>query len=72
MQKIKLFVGIESDIPALEDKVNEWIAEHKIDVVNIFGNISPQTNAREVSPGHGRHFNPSDIFIAVVYRDRSA
>lgn len=71
MQKLKLFVGIETDLPGLEAKVNGWIAESAVDVLNIFGNISPQTSARDAAPGHGRQFNPSDILIAVVYTDRT-
>ncbi len=70
MQKIKLFVGIETDLPGLEDKFNSWMAEHNPEVINVFGNISPQTSARDAAPGHGRQFNPSDILLAVHYRDR--
>ena len=65
MQRIKLFKGLESDISGLEAEINGWIEETGAKVVNMFGNIAPQT------PGAGsssaRQFTPSDVMLAVVY-----
>lgn len=69
MQQIKIFKGIENDLPALEIEVNQWIASSGARIVNIFGNISPQTHASSDAP-HGltrSEFPPSDILIVVHY-----
>lgn len=69
MRQIKLFKGIETELEALEQSVNRWIAENKIDVVQVFGNISPQS----IMPGADRNviqktvFAPADVLIVVVY-----
>jgi len=69
MHQIKLFVGIESDIRQLESDINSWLKETNAEVVNMFGNIAPQTTGAE-SPRNTeslRRFQPSDILVAVVY-----
>ncbi|MCD6340069.1 MAG: hypothetical protein J7M29_11910 [Verrucomicrobia bacterium] len=69
MLQIKLFKGIEPDLPELERQINEWLASNRVNVVRVFGNIAPQTPR----PGgdvsvitRGAH-SPSDILIAIVY-----
>lgn len=66
MQQIKFFKGVETDIPQLERQVNDWIKAHHATVVNVFGNMSPQTMRPEGVAG-ARQYPPSDVFIAVVY-----
>jgi hypothetical protein len=65
VQRIKLFKGLESDLASLEAEINGWIEDNDAKVVNMFGNIAPQT------PGAGssasRQFTPSDVMISVVY-----
>lgn len=68
MHQIKLFKGVESEVSTLESDVNAWLTESGAKVVNIFGNIAPQTLKAEAGTGGGgRAFAPSDLFIAVLY-----
>ncbi|MHC5022920.1 MAG: hypothetical protein ACYTGG_03265 [Planctomycetota bacterium] len=68
MQQIKFFKSIESDIAALEREINAWLSESGANVINIFGNIAPQTVAdAQKAMATGRGFSPSDVFIVVVY-----
>ncbi len=71
MQQIKLFVDIESNLETLESKVNAWLKESGAKVVNIFGNIAPQTATPEskLKSLGDRAFASSDVFIAVVYEN---
>lgn len=74
MLQIKIFVGIESDQSGLSGEVNDWIASNNIKVVEIKGNIAPQTLAKEASSmsSTGRSFRPSDIFVMVIYEKDGA
>ncbi len=65
MQQIKIFKGVETDVNSLESDVNGWLKQNGAKVVNIFGNIAPQTRGHE-GPAE-RRFSPSDILITVVY-----
>jgi hypothetical protein len=65
MQQIKIFKGIESDLHALETEVNEWLASGNGRVVNMFGNIAPQTIAAGKS-AQGT-FSASDVLLVVLY-----
>jgi hypothetical protein len=69
MQQIKIFKGLESELPAVEKEVNDWLAETKAKVVQMFGNLSPQSVPLEQkTPGlHRGAYAPSDILIVVVY-----
>ena len=63
MRKVKLFKALECEWESLEHKINAWIDETGAEVVNISGNIAPQSqrshpNARE---------NPSDILMVITY-----
>lgn len=68
MRQIKLFKGIESELSTLEAEVNQWIAKNKIRVVQISGNIAPQSpvDTKAVS-----RFPGSDILIIVEYETES-
>jgi hypothetical protein len=73
MHQIKLFRGYENDLAAIEKEVNDWLASSKAKVVQMFGNVAPQSAKSDA--GHlmgaeragGRGFIASDIFLAVVY-----
>ncbi|VAX39700.1 hypothetical protein MNBD_PLANCTO02-650 [hydrothermal vent metagenome] len=68
MQQIKIFKNIESEIDELEREVNSWIAESRVTIVNIFGNIAPQTPGVSPSSGlGGGAFAPSDVMLVVLY-----
>ena len=63
MQQIRIFKSIESELSALEEEINAWIAEDRVTIINIFGNIAPQTPS---GPGMGG-FSSSDVLITVLY-----
>jgi len=74
MLQIKIFVGIESEKTALCTEVNDWIASNAIKVVDVKGNIAPQTLAKENTSisNSGRSFKPSDLFVMVIYEKDQA
>jgi len=63
MQQVKIFKSIESELSGLEEEINSWIAKENANVLNIFGNIAPQSPS---SAGMGS-FSSSDILIVVLY-----
>ena len=68
MQQIKIFKAIESDLPTLEGEINAWLKESGARVVQMDGNIAPQTvsgSHRENRIGEGH--TPSDVFVIVLY-----
>ena len=67
MQQIRIFKSIESDIGELEREINGWLQESGVTVINVFGNIAPQTVNAEGAGATGRAFSPSDILMVVLY-----
>jgi len=67
VQQIRIFKSIESDIGELEREINGWLQESGVTVINVFGNIAPQTVNAEGAGATGRAFSPSDVFMVVVY-----
>ena len=67
MQQIKIFKSIESDVSNLERDINAWLKASGTRVVNIFGNIAPQTIGDPQKAKGSRGFSPSDVLIAVLY-----
>ena len=68
MAQVKIFKSIESDVSQLESDMNAWLAESGATVLNIFGNMAPQTITGDAGKGvGGRAFAPSDVFIVVLY-----
>lgn len=74
MIQVKLFVGMEGHTTELEQEVNEWIRNSNAKVVNISGNMSPQSvlpggeKGTTVSGGGlSRRFAPSDVLLIVTY-----
>ena len=69
MQQIKFFKATEVDLDALETEMNAWLRDSGARVVQVFGNIAPQTVVPDDS-SHGltkSAFAPSDVLMAVVY-----
>lgn len=69
MHQIKIFKSIESDVVALEKQVNDWLAKSGVNVINIFGNIAPQsmpTNDKGVALVTGV-FAPSDVLLVIQF-----
>jgi hypothetical protein len=69
VHQIKLFADLESNLAALEARVNDWLRTSGAKVVNIFGNIAPQTVTVEskTTALAERKFSSSDVFLVVVY-----
>ncbi|HEX7379421.1 MAG TPA: hypothetical protein VF278_20025 [Pirellulales bacterium] len=72
MQQIKIFKGIEHELKSLEDEVNAWLAESEVEVLQIMGNIAPQTpSSRHDAAGLTQgEFPPSDVLLIVLYKVR--
>ena len=69
MQQIKMFRGIESDLPRLEGQMNQWLAETGARVVQMSANLAPQSPAlgsRPASPSLMTHA-PSEVLVVVLY-----
>ena len=63
MQQVKIFKSIESELSSLEDEINAWMMQKNINVINIFGNMAPQSTT---GPGMGS-FSSSDVLVVVLY-----
>jgi hypothetical protein len=69
MQQIKIFKGIENNVEALEEEVNAWLQSSGVRVLQITGNIAPQSKDPE-QKGHqlGRAgYAASDVLLVVLY-----
>ncbi len=69
MHQIKIFKGLETDLTGVEQQVNAWLAQNSVKVINIFGNMSPQscpTDDKNAMIAKGV-FVPSDIVLIVHY-----
>ena len=67
MQQIKIFKSIESNVSDLERDINAWLKESGARVVNVFGNIAPQTISDPDKAKGSRGFSASDILVALLY-----
>ena len=71
MHQVKLFRGIENELPQLEAEVNAWLAEQPdLEVVRIHASLSPQSPVGENSAHSLTHSNfaPSDALVMVHYQ----
>lgn len=69
MQRVKFFKGIESDLSQLEADMNAWIAESGARVVQIFGNIAPQSIPPTAKSAglSTTEFAASDVLVVLLY-----
>jgi len=69
VHQIKIFKGLEDDASTIEHDVNDWLEKEKIKVIQIFGNVAPQTLATETVKNTLSRTNhpPSDILLVVLY-----
>ena len=72
MQQVKIFKGLEPQIGELEAQINEWIKSSGARVIQITGNVAPQshegsagTAQKTLSGGSG--FAPSDVVVILLY-----
>lgn len=73
MQRVKLFKGIESDLSELESQINAWLATSGARVVQMFGNIAPQSIPPTAKSAglSTTEFAASDVMIVVLYEPTS-
>ncbi len=64
MQQVKIFKGVDSEIPEVEQQMNRWMRKSGARVISITGNISAQTPTN--SSGMNS-FSASDILVIVLY-----
>ena len=62
VQQVKLFKGVDSELPELERQVNRWIRKSGARVLSISGNIAAQTAAPS---GMVNTFAASDVLMIV-------
>ena len=68
MQQIKIFKGLESNLPALEQEVNEWLAANSVRLVQIIGNLAAQSGNRNEGNSLAAYpYVASDVLLVVVY-----
>ena len=69
VHQVKIFISLESNVEGLEKKINAWLKESGAKVINMFGNIAPQTvtTASKGTMLAERKFSSSDVFITVLY-----
>jgi len=69
MRLVKIFKGFEHEYQELETQINTWIQETNANVLQIFGNIAPQSSAKEVGAKNlgSSQYASSDIMIFVLY-----
>ena len=51
MQQVKIFKTLEGEIAQLEKLVNAWLANSSVRVLQITGNIAPQSRAIDPKTG---------------------
>lgn len=69
VHQIKIFKGLEDDTSTIEHDVNQWLRDNKVRVIQVFGNVAPQTLAPETVKNTLTRTNhpPSDVFLVVLY-----
>jgi hypothetical protein len=69
VHQIKIFKGLEDDTTTIEHDVNNWLSESKVRVIQIIGNVAPQTLATEAVKNTLSRTNhpPSDVMLVVLY-----
>lgn len=68
MQQIKIFKGLESNLPALEKDVNDWLAVEKVRVIQMLGNLAPLSGERNEGNSLAAYpYVASDVLLVVLY-----
>lgn len=66
MQQIKIFVGLEADADNFERRVNDWIRTSRAKILQITGNIAPQTETAKMGGLSGAG-GSSDVILYILY-----
>ena len=68
MQQVKIFKGLESNLPGLEKEVNEWLAASNARVLQMFGNLAATSGERnETNSLSAYPYVASDVLLVVLY-----
>ena len=68
MHQVKIFKGLESNLGGLEKEVNAWLAETNARVVQVFGNLAPQSGDRNEGNSLAAYpYVASDVLLVVLY-----
>lgn len=67
MHQVKLFKSVENEVHGLEAEVNTWLKQSGARVLQITGNIAPQTPPGDHDGKLGQGYAPSDLFVMVLY-----
>jgi hypothetical protein len=75
VQQVKLFTGIEDATEELAREINTWIRESGATVLQISGNIAPQSNVGSGASGLAGSISSSgrvssDLFVIVLYEEK--
>ena len=62
MRQVKVFKGVETELWNLEGEINKWVEESGATIVQITGNIAPQTPSSNAAG-----FASSDVLVVVLY-----
>lgn len=64
MQQLKIFKGVDTEIPEMEKQINRWMRKSGARVLSVTGNIASQLNE---GGGPLNTFAASDILVIVLY-----
>lgn len=68
MYQVKIFKGLESNLPGLEKEMNAWLAETNARVTQIFGNLAPLSGERNEGNSLAAYpYVASDVMLVVLY-----
>jgi len=67
MHQIKIFKGVENDLQAMTQEINAWLAQSKARVLNMYGNIAPQSYSESGRGLTKSEFPPSDVLLVFLY-----
>ena len=70
MQRVKIFKGLENEVEALEQQINDWAESEGAKILQVTGNIATQSYNPAVKSGSSLQGNvaaASDVLITVLY-----
>ena len=70
MQRVKIFKGLENEVEALEQQINDWAESEGAKILQVTGNIATQRYnpaAKSGSSLQGNVAAASDVLITVLY-----
>ena len=71
MQQIKIFKAFESNLAGMEKEVNAWLAESGARVLQMFGNLAPQSGERNEANSLAAYpYVASDVLLVILYEPK--